>query len=76
MYYDINDLWEILLLAIVAVQVQVTKRQYFLKKCVYTYMYEYCRFIKMHLILLIIYFFGNPEENDSKILGCVDERYV
>lgn len=24
----------------------------------------------------IIYFFGNPEENDSKILGCVNERYV
>lgn len=38
MYYDINDLWETLLLAIVAVQVQVTKRQYFLNKCVYTYM--------------------------------------
>lgn len=41
MYYDINDLWETLLLAIVAVQVQVTKRQYFLNKwyihiCKYT----------------------------------------
>lgn len=35
MYYDINDLWETLLLAIVAVQVQVTKRQYFLNKCIH-----------------------------------------
>lgn len=29
MYYDINDLWETLLLAIVAVQVQVTKKPIF-----------------------------------------------